>query len=85
MTLDAASAQMLATVNLMSLFGLRRALRGALVGHFATLEVTSSPASRRLALAMKRAGAGSAAEHFYTEHVEGDTPKPGGDTRHRGP
>uniref|UniRef100_A0AAU2VEL8 Iron-containing redox enzyme family protein n=1 Tax=Streptomyces sp. NBC_00003 TaxID=2903608 RepID=A0AAU2VEL8_9ACTN len=70
--LEAASAQMLATVNLMSLLGLRRALRGALVGHFATLEVTSSPASRRLALAMKRAGAGPAAEHFYTEHVEAD-------------
>ena len=70
--LDAASAQMLATVNLMSLFGLRRALRGALLGHFATLEVTSSPSSRRMALAMKRAGAGPAAEFFYTEHVEAD-------------
>ncbi|MFF1477562.1 iron-containing redox enzyme family protein [Streptomyces sp. NPDC058301] len=70
--LDAASAPMLATVNLMSLLGLRRSLRGALVGHFATLEVTSSPASRRLALAMKRAGAGPAAELFYTEHVEAD-------------
>ncbi|MGW2859114.1 iron-containing redox enzyme family protein [Streptomyces sp. NPDC001205] len=70
--LEAASAQMLATVNLMSLLGLRRSLRGALVGHFATLEVTSSPASRRLALAMKRAGAGPAAEFFYTEHVEAD-------------
>ncbi|MFE9410667.1 iron-containing redox enzyme family protein [Streptomyces sp. NPDC006704] len=69
---DAASAQMLATVNLMSLLGLRRSLRGALLGHFATLEVTSSPSSRRMALAMKRAGAGAAAEFFYTEHVEAD-------------
>ncbi|MFG2720195.1 iron-containing redox enzyme family protein [Streptomyces sp. NPDC048416] len=69
---DAGSAQMLATVNLMSLLGLRRALRGALLGHFATLEVTSSPSSRRMALAMKRAGAGPAAEFFYTEHVEAD-------------
>jgi hypothetical protein len=70
--LDAATAEMLATVNLMSLFGLHRALRGALVGHFAAVEITSSPGSRRLAEAMRRTGAGSAAEHFYDEHVEAD-------------
>ena len=70
--LPAASADVLATVNLMSLFGLHRALRGALVGHFACVEVTSSPGSRRLAAAMRRAGAGPAAERFYAEHVEAD-------------
>ncbi|MFF2404226.1 iron-containing redox enzyme family protein [Streptomyces goshikiensis] len=70
--LDHAPAPLLATVNLMSLFGLHRALRGALVGHFACVEVTSSPGSRRLAKAMRRCGAGAAAEHFYTEHVEAD-------------
>ncbi|NWF25389.1 iron-containing redox enzyme family protein [Streptomyces sp. PKU-EA00015] len=69
---DAASAQMLATVNLMSLLGLHRAHRGALVGHFAAVEITSSPASRRLAAAMRRTGAGSAAERFYDEHVIAD-------------
>ncbi|MFD8307447.1 iron-containing redox enzyme family protein [Streptomyces sp. NPDC059690] len=69
---DSASAEMLATVNLMSLFGLHRALRGALVGHFAAVEITSSPGSRRLADAMRRTGAGPAAEHFYDEHVEAD-------------
>lgn len=42
--LDAATAEALATVNLMSLFGLHRELRGALVGHFAAVEITSSPA-----------------------------------------
>lgn len=41
--LDAAPAEALATVNLMSLLGLHRALRGALVGHFAAVETTSSP------------------------------------------
>ncbi|AKG42027.1 hypothetical protein SXIM_06430 [Streptomyces xiamenensis] len=51
--LDAAPAPALATVNLMSLFGLHRSLRGALVGHFAAVEVTSPPASRRLAAAMR--------------------------------
>jgi hypothetical protein len=70
--LDCAGAEALAVVNLMSLFGLHRALRGALVGHFATVEITSSPGSRRLAQAMRRTGAGPAAEHFYDEHVEAD-------------
>ncbi|MFG2589805.1 iron-containing redox enzyme family protein [Streptomyces sp. NPDC048438] len=70
--LDEGCAPMLALVNLMSLFGLHRRLRGALVGHFAAVEITSSPASRRLADAMKRTGAGPAAEFFYTEHVEAD-------------
>ncbi|MGA5194524.1 iron-containing redox enzyme family protein [Streptomyces exfoliatus] len=70
--LDLAPAVLLATVNVMSLFGLHRALRGALVGHFACVEVTSSPGSRRLAKAMRRCGAGAAAEHFYAEHVEAD-------------
>ncbi|GAB1325959.1 iron-containing redox enzyme family protein [Streptomyces sennicomposti] len=70
--LDAASAEVLATVNMMSLFGLHRSLRGALVGHFAAVEITSSPGSRRLAEAMRRTGAGRAAEFFYDEHVEAD-------------
>jgi hypothetical protein len=70
--LDAACAELLAAVNLMSLFGLHRSLRGALVGHFAAVEITSSPGSRRLAEAMRRTGAGPAAEFFYDEHVEAD-------------
>ncbi|MFJ8787669.1 iron-containing redox enzyme family protein [Streptomyces sp. NPDC102462] len=69
---DSAPAEALATVNVMSLFGLHRALRGALVGHFAAVETTSSPASRRLAEALRRVGAGPAAVRFYTEHVEAD-------------
>ncbi|MEV6112711.1 iron-containing redox enzyme family protein [Streptomyces sp. NPDC052109] len=69
---DAARAEMLAVVNVMSLFGLHRELRGALVGHFAEVEITSSPGSRRLAEAMRRTGAGPAAEFFYDEHVEAD-------------
>lgn len=69
---DAAVAEMLTSVNLMSMFGLHRALRGALVGHFAAVEVTSSPGSRRMAQALQRVGAGAAAVHFYAEHVEAD-------------
>ncbi|MFF4262189.1 iron-containing redox enzyme family protein [Streptomyces virginiae] len=45
--LDRAPAPLLATLDQMSLFGLHRALRGALVGHFLCVEVTSSPGSRR--------------------------------------
>ena len=39
---DRVPAATLAPVNLMSLLGLHRALRGALVGHFAAVEITSS-------------------------------------------
>ncbi|MCF3962313.1 iron-containing redox enzyme family protein [Streptomyces fuscigenes] len=70
--LAACPAEMLAVANLMSLLGLHRSLRGALVGHYATIEVTSSPGSRRLAEAMRRAGAGPAAQRFHDEHVEAD-------------
>ncbi|MET9295648.1 iron-containing redox enzyme family protein [Streptomyces sp. NPDC003077] len=69
---DAGARQMLALVNLMSLLGLHRAHRGALVGHFAWVEITSPPGSRRLAQALERVGAGPAAVHFYAEHVEAD-------------
>ncbi|ONK13854.1 iron-containing redox enzyme family protein [Streptomyces sp. MP131-18] len=70
--LESGTAELLATVNLMSLLGLHRALRGALVGHFAAVEITSSPGSRRIAQGMARLGAGPAAVGFYAEHVEAD-------------
>ncbi|XHL93060.1 iron-containing redox enzyme family protein [Streptomyces niveus] len=69
---DTAAGEMLANVNLMSMFGLHRALRGALVGHCAAVEATSSPTSRRLAEAMRRTEAGEAAVHFYATHVASD-------------
>lgn len=55
--LDAVPAEALAVVNLMSLFGLHRRLRGAAIGHFAATEITSSPGSRRIAEALERMGA----------------------------
>jgi len=69
---DAVPAETLAEVNLMSMCGLRRSLRGALVGQFAAVELTSSPGSQRLVRAMQRLGAGPAAIRFYDEHVEAD-------------
>jgi heme oxygenase-like protein len=62
----------LASVNLMSYFGLHRRLRGALVGHLAAFEMTSSIPNRRYANALRRLGYGPSATGFYDEHVEAD-------------
>jgi hypothetical protein len=62
----------LATVNLMSGFGLHRRRRGALVGHLAGFEMTSSIPNRRYGNALRRLGFGREATHFYDEHVEAD-------------
>ncbi|MFI2612788.1 iron-containing redox enzyme family protein [Kitasatospora sp. NPDC018619] len=70
--LDLVPAPTLAVVNLMTLFGLHRALVGAAVGHFATVEITSSPGSARLAAALERLGGGPDGTLFYREHVEAD-------------
>ncbi len=70
--LDAAPATTLAPVNLMSMLGLHRSLRGAAVGQFAMVEVTSSPGSRRMSAACAWLGARSAGTRFYDEHVEAD-------------
>jgi hypothetical protein len=70
--LDVVPAVTLATVNMMSLFGLHRALRGAMVGHFAAAEISTPPSAQRLADALERLGAGTRAGVFFTEHVEAD-------------
>ncbi|MEO6794868.1 MAG: iron-containing redox enzyme family protein [Mycobacterium sp.] len=70
--LDTVGAESLAVVNLMSLFGLHRRLRGAAIGHFASTEITSPPGSRRLVEALERMGAPAQCVAFYREHVEAD-------------
>jgi hypothetical protein len=62
----------LATVNLMSLLGLHRRRRGAIVGHLALFEMTSSVPNRRYANALRRLGFGEDATAFFDEHVEAD-------------
>ncbi len=62
----------LAGVNLISYFGLHRRLRGALVGHLAAFEMTSSIPNRRYGNAWRRLGYGAEVTHFYDEHVEAD-------------
>jgi Iron-containing redox enzyme len=69
---DHASAETLTTVNLMSMFGLHRRWRGALLGHLAVLEMTSSTPNRRYANGLRRLGLGPEATEFYDEHVEAD-------------
>jgi hypothetical protein len=62
----------LAVSNVMSLFGLRRELRGALVGHLTAYEMTSSAPCRRYAKALRRLGGDDAACAFYDVHVTAD-------------
>lgn len=72
--LDQVPARTLATVNLMSLFGLHRRLRGAITGHLALFEATSSLPNARYARGIRRLGYGDdpAATAFFDEHVEAD-------------
>lgn len=69
---DDVPAPVIAVVNMMSLFGLNRRLRGAMVGHFAAAEITTPPSAARIARAIQRMGGGSALTHFFDEHVEAD-------------
>jgi hypothetical protein len=63
----------LATVNLMSLFGLHRRLRGAIVGHLAAFETTSPIPNGRYGKGLRRLGVGEEALDFFDEHVEADS------------
>lgn len=69
--IDQIPAVTLATVNLMSLFGLHRRLRGAIVGHLALFEMTSSIPNRRYANGLRRLGVPEATA-FFDEHVVAD-------------
>ena len=69
---DAVPGSTLAVSNVMSLFGLRRELRGALVGHLAAYEMTSSAPCRRYAKGLRRLGGDDEACAFYDVHVTAD-------------
>lgn len=69
---DAVPAITLAMSNVMSLFGLRRELRGALVGHLAAYEMSSSAPCRRYAKGLRRLGGDDAMCDFFDEHVIAD-------------
>jgi hypothetical protein len=62
----------LALSNLMSYFGLHRRWIGALVGHLAALEMTSTGPNRRYSGGARRLGAGPAERRYFDEHVAAD-------------
>jgi hypothetical protein len=72
--LDRIPGATLAGVNLITLCGLHRRLRGALIGHLAMFEITSAIPNRRYANGLRRLGLDSPeALDFYEEHVEADS------------
>ena len=70
--LDLVPGVTLATVNLVSMFGLHRRWRGALVGHLAIFEMASVVPMGRYAEALRRLGFGEEATGFYDVHVVAD-------------
>ncbi|MFS0715398.1 iron-containing redox enzyme family protein [Microbacterium sp. 2P01SA-2] len=70
--IDAVPALVLASHNAMSLFGLHRRLRGAIVGHLAAFEMTSSIPNRSYGDGFRRLGFGTDVTWYFDEHVEAD-------------
>jgi hypothetical protein len=68
----AVPAVTLAVSNLMSVFALNRRWLGALLGHLAALEMTSTGPNRRYSAGARRLGAGEAARRYFDEHVQAD-------------
>lgn len=71
--LDLIPAPTLSTVNLVSLLGLHRRWRGALVGHLAIFEMASVGPNTAYGDGLRRLGFGPAATRFYDVHVVADT------------
>jgi hypothetical protein len=71
--LDRLPGVTLATVNLISLFGLHRRWRGALVGHLAAFEMSSTLPNRAYGDGFRRLGFDADATRFFDEHVEADS------------
>ena len=69
---DVAPALTLASVNVMHLFGLHRRWRGAMVGHLAAYEMTSSEPCKQYARGLRRLGLPEDAAAFFDEHVTAD-------------
>jgi hypothetical protein len=70
--IDVLPGATLATVNLVTMFGLHRRLRGALIGHLAVFEMTSVIPMQRYSDALRRLGVGASARRFYDQHVIAD-------------
>jgi hypothetical protein len=69
---DLVPASTLASLNMMSMFGLHRRLRGAIVGHLAAFEMTSSIPNKLYGNGFRRLGHDSTTTRYFDEHVEAD-------------
>ncbi|GAA3080100.1 iron-containing redox enzyme family protein [Streptosporangium carneum] len=69
---DRVPAITLAIGNAMSMFGLHRRHRAALLGHLAAFEMTSSLPNLRYGRGLRRLGGDATACRFYDEHVQAD-------------
>lgn len=70
--IDLVPAITLASHNIMSMFGLNRRLIGAIVGHLAAFEMTSSIPNRFYSDGFRRLGFGEDVTDYFDEHVEAD-------------
>src|ERR1700722_18294418 len=70
--LDRLPAVTLATTNLISMFGLHRRLRGALVGHLASFEMNSVGPMGRYSAWLQTLGVPERGRRFYDVHVQAD-------------
>jgi len=70
--IDVVPAIVLTAVNVMSLFGLHRRLRGAVAGHLAAYEMTSSIPNKFYGNGFRRLGFDADATWYFDEHVEAD-------------
>ena len=69
---DRLPAVTLAMTNLISMFGLHRRLRGALVGHLAGFEMNSVGPMARYSAWLETLGIGGDGRRFYDVHVQAD-------------
>ncbi len=69
--IDSIPGVTLATVNLMTMFGINRRLRGAAMGHLALFEMTSPGPNRKYGNGLRRLECHHATD-FFDEHVEAD-------------
>ncbi|MFJ6532625.1 iron-containing redox enzyme family protein [Microbacterium sp. NPDC091662] len=70
--IDDLPAVILASLNMMSMFGLNRRLVGSIVGHLAAYEMTSSIPCRLYADGLRRLGFAPDVTEYFDEHVEAD-------------
>jgi hypothetical protein len=69
---DDVPAITLASFTMMSMFGMNRRLRGAIAGHLAAFEMTSSIPNRFYGNGFRRLGYDEDVTEYYDEHVEAD-------------